>query len=292
MRLVADTEKTVGDAFVTPFAVHVLSDTSNDGMIQPGETASLVIDVLNAGPLSIADASATIVDTPIDLTDDGVSNPVVMTISSGTSSYGTIRGTPASPDCEPVALHPASNVVPFHLTAPADHPGDTSHPLMLQFRGTVAGSLFSMNMNIAIGIADACSYQAATRDYDGLDGLLNPMAKLVPVGDAVPFPTKAFNAGKTLPLKLRLFCGGVELRGNDVDAPEIVGLSEASRGPLDITALNLNDDANSNDPYFRWNESTKQWIYNMRTSQIGTGTFTLSIRIAGRKDYVTGFVLQ
>jgi hypothetical protein len=30
----------------------------------------------------------------------------------------------------------------------------------------------------------------------------------------------------------------------------------------------------------------------MRTSALGTGTFTLTIRIGGRKDYVTGFKLR
>jgi hypothetical protein len=30
----------------------------------------------------------------------------------------------------------------------------------------------------------------------------------------------------------------------------------------------------------------------MRTSQLGTGVFTLTIKVAGRKDYVTGFELR
>jgi hypothetical protein len=153
-----------------------------------------------------------------------------------------------------------------------------------------------MDVPIALGIADRCDVTVGARDYDGVDGLSTPMAKLVPAGEPVPFPSNAFSAGNTRPLKLRLLCGGVELTGASVDAPEIVGLSEASRGARDIRALNLNSDssANPNDPFFRFSNSSGggRWAYNMRTALLGTGTFTVTIRIAGRKDYVTGFVLR
>ncbi len=292
MRLVPDDGKVVGNAYVTPYAVHVVSDTSNDGLLEPGESASLVIDVLNAGPLDITAARATLSASTVDLTDDGVNNPVGVTVVSGSSTYGTIPGATPSLDCTPPALQPASNQTAFQITVPPGHPGDTSHPFTLSFTGTVNGSPFSMDVPIDLGVAGTCDYTAAARDYDGLDGLLSPMAKLVPVGDPVPFPSKPFNAGNTRPLKLRMLCGGVNLRGPDVDAPQIVGLSEATRGPIDISSLNLNSDANSNDPYFRWYDSSQQWIYNMGTAQLGTGVFTITIRIASRKNYVTGFVLQ
>src|SRR5262249_13827438 len=156
----------------------------------------------------------------------------------------------------------------------------------------VNGSPFSMTMPIAIGIAHNCVYSAALRDYDGLDGLLSPMAKLVPTGDAVPFPSKAFNAGNTVPMKLRLLCGGQNLHGADVDAPQIVALVEAVRGPIDIANTTINNDDNSSNPFFRFNDTTKQWMYNLKTTSLGTGTFTITIRIASRKDYVSGFVLR
>jgi hypothetical protein len=94
-----------------------------------------------------------------------------------------------------------------------------------------------------------------------------------------------------------MYCGGVNLTDSAIDPPQIVGISEATRGPLDIASLNLNSDnsANPDDPYFRFNNTIiagGQWTYNMRTSALGTGTFTLTIRIGGRKDYVTGFKLR
>jgi hypothetical protein len=91
---------------------------------------------------------------------------------------------------------------------------------------------------------------------------------------------------------MRQLCGGVELRGDEIDPPEIVGLSEAELGELDILSLNLNDDSDPDDLFFRWNEPNKQWIFNMRTSELGTGVFTLKIRVAGRTEYVTGLELR
>jgi len=292
MQFVPDTETQVGDAFVTPFAVHVTSDDSNDFLIAPGETATMVVDVLNAGPFDINDAAATLIADPVDLTDDGIPNPVALTVLGGSSPYGTVAGTQPSLDCDPVVLQPAANQVEFQVQVPLDYPADTAYPMRLQFSGTVAGSPWQMDMRFTLGIADLCVYADGTRDFDGIDGLLSPMARLVPEGDPVPFPTKALNAGKTAPLKMRQFCGGVELRGADVDAPEIVGLSEATLGDLDILTLNLNDDSTPDDLFFRWNDSVKQWIFNMRTSDLGLGVYTLKIRVAGRKEYLTGFELR
>jgi hypothetical protein len=296
-RLVPDPDKTVGNAYVTPFAVHVTADTSNDGLLEPGETGTIVIDVVNAGPLDITGARATLAALTVDLTDDGVSNPFGLTIGTGSVSYGTILGTPASTDCNAPPPTPSSSSPGFTVTVPTGHPGDSGHPVIISVTGTVGGSPFSMDVPLTLGIADNCDPTANTRDFDSLTGLFSPMAKLVPVGDTVPFPSKAFTAGNTRPLKLQVGCGGTNLTDTMVDPPEIVGLSEATRGDLDISLLNLNmdDPANPNDPFFRFGSTAQNgqhWMYNMRTSLLGTGTFTLKIRIAGRKVYATGFVLQ
>jgi hypothetical protein len=303
-KLVPDLTKPIGAAAVSPYAVHV-TDPSNDGLIQPGETVSLLIDVLNAGPTTISNASATLISDPVDLSDDGVANPVALTVSTTAKSFGNILGTVGSCDA-PATIHPATNTSPFQVTVPSNHPGDTSRPFVLRFTGTVAGSPFNMDMPIALGIAGKCDATAATRAFDGLTGLFSPMAKLVPKGDAVQFPSSPVETlddgddddDDNVPLALKMSCGGVNLTGNDVDAPQIVGLSEASRGVLDITTLHLNGDAHDDlsvDPnylFFKYKTSSQKWTYNMNTSHLGHGTFTLTIRIAGRKDYVTGFVLQ
>jgi hypothetical protein len=300
MRLVPDTDITVGSAYLTPYRVHVSSEVGTtdlsgvpvgDGLVQPGETVSVVVDLVNAGPLPIQGAIGTISAPAADLTDDGIANPVGVTIVTGTANYGTIAGTQATTDCSPVTIQPKGGSTPFKFTVPAAHPGDTTHPFFLTVTGTVGESPFSMTVPFSIGIADRCVFTSGSRDYDGLDGFSNPMATLAPADDPVPFPGRTFNPGSTLPFKMRQLCGGVELKGVDVDSPQIVGLTEATRGAIDLGLL-INDDTGSSDPFFRWNDTTKRWIFNMDTSQIGTGVFTLTIKIAGRKDYVTGFELR
>jgi hypothetical protein len=292
MRFVPDTETEVGDAYLTPFAVRVTEEPSKDGLIQPGETVSLRVDLVNAGPLPVNAASATLVAPTVDLSDDTVDNPVTPTILQGAASYGDILGTVPTENCEPVTLQPKGNGVPFRLTIPAGLPGDTSLPLKVQLTGTVDGEPFTMDVPFAVGIADKCEYAAATGDYDGLNGLLSPMGPMVPKGEPIPTPYPSINAGSSSPLKLQVLCGTVGLGVGETDFPEIVGISEATRGELDIPSLDLNDSANPDDPFFKWDPGIQGWRFQMRTANIGIGTFTLTIRIAGRKDYVTGFVTR
>ena len=308
MRLVPDEDISIGSAYLTPYGIQLTSETGpnnteptdaiapstpvGDGLVQPGETINLLVSVVNAGPVNIQNATATITAPAVDLTDDGIDNPVAFTIANATASYGTILGTQPSTNCEPVTINPKAGSTPFQITVPANHPGDTTHPLLLTFTGTVAGAPFSMTVPLAIGVADRCDFNEHNRDYDALDGFSTPLARLVPAEDPVPFPNRTFNPGGTLPFKMRQLCGGIELKGADVDAPQIVGLSEATRGPIDISSLVINDDSSSSDPFFRWNDTTKRWIFNMRTEVLGTGVYTLRIKIAGRKDYVTGFELR
>ncbi|HET9300036.1 MAG TPA: hypothetical protein VFO11_08825, partial [Candidatus Polarisedimenticolaceae bacterium] len=278
------------DAYLTPFKVSVKDDTSKDGLLQPGETANLAIEVVNAGPQSLTGASANLIAPLVDLTDDGLVNPLAPTIVQGASSYGTIPGTVPSSNCEPVTLQPKANGTLFRITIPNDLTGDIAIPLKLQVNGTLNGGPFNMDVPLSIGIAGRCIPGAGAGDYDGLNGLLSPMGPLVPKGDALPLPLPAINAGSSKPLKLQVLCGTQSLGEGETDHPEIVGLSEATRGELDIPSLDLNDSANPDDPFFKWDPALPGWRFQMRTANLGSGTFTLTIRIAGRKDYITGFV--
>jgi hypothetical protein len=294
MKLLPDLTKTIGDAYVTPLAVHV-TDFSNDGLIQPGETVHLVIEVLNAGPFTITGANATLVSPPIDLSDDGVANPVGVTISEGAEPFGDIIGTPPGEGgCTAPRrpLEPAKNLIPYDVTFSALESGDTSRPFTLQFAGIVNSSPFSMDVPISLGVADNCDFSEKSRDFDGLDGLLDPMAKLVPIGDDVPLPHKNFKENQVVPMELRQLCGGVELTGDDVDAPQIIGLDDSKLGPLDITTLILNDDTGTSSPFFRWDADLGRWVFHMRTTELGIGRFTLKIRIASRKEYAAAFILE
>ena len=98
-------------------------------------------------------------------------------------------------------------------------PGDVARRFDLLFTGTVHGAPFSATVPVAVGIADRCVPEEATRDFDGVLGLLEPLARLVPSGDPVPYPATAFAAGDPLPLSLRLWCGNRELDDVTVDPP-------------------------------------------------------------------------
>ena len=290
IELLPDLTKAIPPVFLSGFAVAV-ADATGDGLMQPGEKASLKISVVNAGANGLTGVSANLSSPPVDLTEDGVSNPIGITIANATQSYGSIPGAPAgSGDCSlpPSPITPATNLSPFVVTLPANHPGDTSRPFNLHFTGNSSSGPVTLDVPISLGIAGACAL--TDRSFDGLVGLDTPMAKLVPEGEIVPFPPKPFAVGKSRPLKMKILCGGINLTGSMIDPPQIVGLSEATLGSLDISHINLNDDANSNDPFFRYNSSTS-WIYNMRTKELSAGIYTLTIDINGRR-FVTGFVLQ
>jgi hypothetical protein len=295
-RLVADSDTPVGNAYVTPYRVHVVADTSNDGLLEPGESAGLVIETLNAGPMDITNATATLSAPEVDLSDDNIDNPVGLIVHGGPVSYGNILGTLPTANCAPATLHPASNTPTIPITVPANHRGDTGHPVVLTVSGTVGGEPFSMQVPLTLGIADACDPTALTRDFDGISGLLGPMANLVPNGEPVQFPEHAFSLGETAVLRLRLLCGRHGLTEAEVDPPELIALTEETRGPINLATLG---DERQPAPHrlFTWNArnpvdpdpNDETWEYQLLTSSLGTGRFTLKIRIAGRKDYVTGF---
>ena len=288
IELLPDLTKAIPPVFLSGYAVSML-DATGDGLMQPGETASLKISVVNAGADGLTGVSATLSSPPVDLTQDGVANPVGITIANATQSYGSIPGAASgSGDCSlPSPVVPATNLAPFIVTLLASQPGDVSRPFNLHFTGNSASGPVVLDVPISLGIASTCTL--ADRSFDGLVGLSSPMARLVPQGEIVPFPPKPFALGKSRPLKLKLLCGGINVTGPMIDPPQIVGLSEESLGSLDISRLNLNDDANSSDPFFRYGSSTG-WMYNMRTKELVAGTYTLTIDINGRR-FVTGFVL-
>ena len=295
MKLVPDPSKPIGDAFLTPFAVHV-QDPSKDGLIQPGETVWLVIEVLNAGPQAIREMQAQLKSPPVDLTDDGVNNPVGVAFLSALSSYGDVLGTPAgTADCGDLAeLHPGVNATRFRVTFPSTHPGDVARPFILSATGNVGGfGAFAMEMPLSLGIADRCDPAAQAGDFDGLDGLLSPLAQLVPEGEPLVYPAKTFNQGQTIPAKLRILCGGVNLRSGEIEEPEIVGIVPLGGSALALDRVAFNADGpDPFDPNFAFNATFQQWNFNIRTDDLAPGTYVLKIRIGGSKVYDAVFVLR
>ncbi|MGH9788390.1 MAG: LamG-like jellyroll fold domain-containing protein, partial [Candidatus Acidiferrales bacterium] len=121
-------------------------------------------------------------------------------------------------------------------------------------------------------------------------GLQPPLLPLVPEGDAVPLPDKAFKRGRTLPLKLELFCGSTELTDADVAAPVIAGLVRDGDA-LDVETLDL-DSGTANDSGLAFRYSDGNWVYNLSTSGLSAGTYTLTIEMPDGLRYSAAFVLR
>ncbi|KAF0192708.1 MAG: hypothetical protein FD165_478 [Gammaproteobacteria bacterium] len=122
-----------------------------------------------------------------------------------------------------------------------------------------------------------------------VSGLKPPLDMLVPAGGIVTFPDKAFRQGRTLPLKLELSCGGMPLV-DVVNKPRIVRL-ERMGSPLDIDTLDLDAGA-ANDSGLVFRLSDSQWVYNLSSRDLLTGTYVVIIRLPDGTDHQAGFVLK
>lgn len=122
-------------------------------------------------------------------------------------------------------------------------------------------------------------------------GLENPMAELVLDGSGdPPLPERAFKLGRTLPLKLKLLCGSTPLGEGQVAPPKIVSLVRVGEAE-NMTVLDINSGgSNDNGPNFRW--SDPQWVYNLSTAELTTGTYYITIEMPDGQVFVGAFVLR
>ena len=124
----------------------------------------------------------------------------------------------------------------------------------------------------------------------GVQGLGSPLAALVPSGQQVPFPDHAFQLGRTLPLKLDLVCGSTPLAGSNVTAPRIVAL-ERNGDALNLQTIDP-PDASQEDSSWIFRSAGNDWVYNLRTKDLSSGTYTITIQMPDASKYDAGFVLR
>ena len=123
-----------------------------------------------------------------------------------------------------------------------------------------------------------------------VNGLLPPLAPLVPEGETPTAPNRAFRQGRTLPLKLQLVCGTAGLTDIEVASPEIVGLSRLGEA-IDLTTIDLDAGAaNDNGPFFRFSDA--EWVYNLSTTALTTGTYEMGVRTPEGVVLKSAFVLR
>ncbi len=314
----------IGDVSPSIAFIELVSEPSGDGLLQPGETGKFKVTVNNIGPKQLTGITGTLTAPPFNAANFAESGIIVdpmpnLTLGVGTSPFGLLGAyspslcdgsglnfypdpqnpsAPVPPTINNALLPTSANSTLFEVTVPPTHPGDVAREFNLRLSGLVNGvTPFTGDIPFAIGIAGKCDPTTNNGDYDQIDGFYTPMAKLVPAdeGYTIPYPSKPFSAGKTRPMKLRQLCGGVELLGNQIATPEIVRLTKkVGSGPrVDVPLSDVvNDDTGTADPFFRFSDTGKQWIYNLRTTNLGPGDYIITIEIADEKNYLSGFVLQ
>ena len=123
-----------------------------------------------------------------------------------------------------------------------------------------------------------------------VEGFLPPLAELVLEGEVAPLPRKASKQGRTLPLKLQLFCGTTVLSDTDVDPPEIVSLKKIGNASGLETIDMDSGEANDSGLLFRFSEPI--WVYNLSTRGMDTGTYVITIEMPDGRLFKGIFMLR
>jgi hypothetical protein len=171
--------------------------------------------------------------------------------------------------------------------------GNENNLKLSHFDGTgwvdVTSSLDTVN-DIICGLVTSLSFLAILELDVQPEGLQPPLALFVPEGGSIIFPDKAFKQGRTLPLRLRLFAGGVALTDAHVSPPQIVVLVR-SGDAIDLDTIDPDaGEANDSGVLFRY--SDPNWVYNLRTKDLSSGTYVITIEMPDGLRYAAAFVLR
>jgi len=264
-----------------------LSDASGDGLCQPGETCSLLVDVQNLRDSNYLDPVGRLTSVP-----DGF-NPLAVAFAHDLSSYPDLPALVGTGSCEVAPeLSPQRNLTAFEFTLPAGHDADVGRVFGLELRDQ-GGNGAAVDLPFVIGIGAACDPGADLdgETYDGLAGLLDPVnVQLVPRGNPVGYSTSSLSRNNTLPLKLRLGCGGRTLRGDEIDPPpEIVELVHATLGPQPLVNINADNNANPSNPFFAC--GTSRCEYQLRTKDMPLGVYVIGIKMPDSRVFQAGFTV-
>ena len=198
------------------------------------------------------------------------------------------------PEGAPVTLDgsgssdPDGDALTFTWTGPFPEGGGTVTGVTPTVTLPVGLSVITLVVND--GALDSAPDNVPVIVFNRVEGLLAPLASLRPEAQPPIFPDRAFKQGRTLPLKLQLFCGSTLLTDADVPPPEIVSLVRLGDA-IDLETVDL-DAGEANDSGFLFRFSGDKWVYNLSTAGLSSGTYTISIRMPDGFNRRTGFVLK
>jgi hypothetical protein len=137
------------------------------------------------------------------------------------------------------------------------------------------------------GIEDICLLESNV-----LEGMLPPMADLVPDGAEAPLPSHAFKAGRTVPLKLNYLCDETPVTDqSEVRLPQLLFVRRVGNAEsIPVEESGDSSVGQSSDSWFRY--SDEHWIYNLGTRGMSTGTYEIGIRLSDGRLFVAGLVLR
>jgi hypothetical protein len=267
------------EAVVRPFEPSTVSvivlDESGDGLMQPGETAEVFIEVLNLGTAELLNPVAVLSSAPDQF------NPLPLTFLNDTSVYPDFPALDAPADCESVPVfEPKTNTVAFTISVPAEQEADIGRLFRLNFQGD-DGRFVTVEMPLVVGIGRACNPATDTdgETYDGLEGLLPPVdTELTPSGSLANLAADTFNHGSTIRLKFRLSCGSSVLGPEDMALPpRIASIVHETEGEIPLTMINADNNDNPNDPLFECGNNRCE--FGLRTTALPPGTIDVSIKM-------------
>ena len=288
-----------------------------DGQLANSITDTALVDINGVGDFCIGscgDFSHPSIDGLIDeveIFDRALSATEIQAIFNA-GSAGKCKTQPNQP---PVAdagndqalecTSPGSTLVTLNGMASSDPDGDaltfTWTGPFPEGGGTVTGDMPDVTLPLGTSIItlvvndgqvdsdpDTVSVTITVR----AEGLQSPLVALVPEGtNPVPQPSKAFKQGRTLPLKLQLFCMGLALTDSDVSPPKIAKIQRIGDPPVDLLIIDPDaGEANDNGLEFRY--SAPNWVYNLSTKDLSPGKYEMTIEMPDGQRYVTGFVLR
>ena len=165
--------------------------------------------------------------------------------------------------------------------------------------GTVTGATPSVTLPLGTsvvslvvndGSVDSPPDTATVTVAVDVQGFQPPFGALVPEGQTPAPPDAAFRKGRTIPLRLRIGCGGTALCAPGISPPQVAGIALGGAA-LDIDVLDLDAEA-ANDSGVDFRLSDVLWIYNLDTRGLAPGMYTIVVRMPDQSRWVGAFALR
>lgn len=262
---------------------------SNDfGQLGDGTTTNRTVPIQVAGLTGVGTMSGGRRHTLAVVGSAVTNRPPVANAGPGFSVACThADGTPVTLDGSG-SSDPDGDPLTYTWTGPFPEGGGVVHGLNPTV--TLPLGLSTLSLVVNDGRVDSAPATVAIRVTVRLEGFLPPLAALVPYGGTPPVPQNAFKQGRTAPLKLRLFCGDVALTDQEVAPPRLVGL-QRNGNPVPLDTIDPDPgEANDNGILFRY--AAPNWVYNLSTANLKTGTYTVVVELPDGRYVVASFVLR